>query len=132
MDMVYVDLRLANDARDDLEELDASALVDTGSMHLCIPEHMALQLQLEDLDTREFVLADGKRTQIRYVSPVRIEILGRTCVTGALVLGDQVLLGAIPMEDMDLIVEPTRQRVSVNPIAPNIPMSLAKGVTTDG
>jgi clan AA aspartic protease len=128
MGIVYVDLRLANDARDDLEELDASALVDIGSMHLCIPEHMALQLQLEDLDTREFVLADGKRTQIRYVSPVRIEILGRTCVTGALVLGDQVLLGAIPMEDMDLIVEPVRQRVSVNPLSPNILMSLAKGV----
>ncbi|GHU32328.1 hypothetical protein AGMMS50256_22240 [Betaproteobacteria bacterium] len=128
MGIVYVDLRLANDARDDLEELDASALVDTGSMHLCIPEHIALQLQLKDLETREVVLADGKRKQIRYVSPVRIEILGRKCVTGALVLGDQVLLGAIPMEDLDLIVEPTRQRVSVNPIAPNIPMSLAKGV----
>jgi predicted aspartyl protease len=61
MGIVYVDLRLANAARKDLEEMDASALVDTGSMHLCIPEHMALQLQLEDLETREVVLADGKR-----------------------------------------------------------------------
>jgi clan AA aspartic protease len=128
MSVVYVDLRLANDGRDDLEELDASALVDTGAMHLCIPEHMALQLQLKDRETREIILADGKRKQVRYVSPVRIEMLGRKCVTGALVLGDQVLLGAIPMEDMDLIVEPTRQRVSVHPSAPNIPVSIAKGV----
>jgi hypothetical protein len=60
-------------------------------------------------------------------SPVRIEPLGRNCVTGPLVFGDQVLLGAIPMEDMDLVIEPARLKVSVNPRAPNIPMSLARG-----
>ena len=43
-------------------------------------------------------------------------------------MGNQVLLGAIPMEDMDLIIEPSRMRVSVNPLSPNIPMSLAKGL----
>lgn len=91
-------------------------------------EHVALQLQLKDTGIREVTLADGHVQQVRYVSPVRIEMLNRICVTGALVLGDQVLLGAIPMEDMDLIVEPARQRVTVNPRAPNIPMSLAKGV----
>jgi hypothetical protein len=42
------------------------------------------------------------------------------------VFGNQVLLGAIPMEDMDLIIEPSRQKVSVNPMSPNIPLSLAK------
>lgn len=128
MGVTYADLRLANDARPDLEEVDARALIDTRAMHLCVPEHVALQLQLKDTGVREVILADGQVRQVRYVSPVRIEMLGRSCVTGALVLGDQVLLGAIPMEDMDLIIEPARLRVSVNPRAPNIPMSLAKGV----
>ena len=128
MGITLATLRLANDARTDLEELDAEALVDTGALHLCIPEHIALQLQLKDSGIREVTLADGHVQQVRYVSPVRIELLGRVCVTGALVLGDQVLLGAIPMEDMDLVVEPATQRVSVNPRAPNIPMSLAKGI----
>jgi clan AA aspartic protease len=128
MGITYVAMRLGNDARADLEEIDAEALVDTGAMHLCIPEHIALQLQLKDTGIREVTLADGHVQQVRYVSPVRIEMLNRVCVTGALVLGDQVLLGAIPMEDMDLIVEPAQQRVTVNPRAPNIPMSLAKGV----
>lgn len=121
-------LRLANDARSDLEEMDVEALVDTGALHLCIPEHVALQLQLKDRGVREVTLADGHVQQVRYVSPVRIEMLGRSCVTGALVIGNQVLLGAIPMEDMDLIIEPAKMRVSVNPRAPNIPMSLAKGI----
>ena len=63
---------------------------------------------------------------VPYVSPVRISLLGRECVTGALVFGNQVLLGAIPMEDMDLVVHPARHTVTVNPLSPNIPLSLAK------
>jgi clan AA aspartic protease len=128
MGIVYADLRLANDAREDLEEIDASAIVDTGALHLCIPEHVAMQLQLKTRSQREVQTADGKSHMVDYVSPVRISMLGRECVTGALVLGNQVLLGAIPMEDMDLIIDPARLRVSVNPISPNIPLSLAKGM----
>jgi hypothetical protein len=52
--------------------------------------------------------------------------LGRECVTGALVFGNQVLLGSILMEDMDLVIEPSRQKVTVNPASSNVPMSLAK------
>lgn len=132
MGIIFAAMRLGNDARADLEELEVEALVDTGAMHLCIPEHIALQLQLKRSGVREVTLADGKVLQVQYVSPVRIEMLNRVCVTGALVLGDQVLLGAIPMEDMDLVVEPARQRVAVNPRAPNIPMSLAKGLRSGG
>lgn len=126
MGVTYTDLRLANDGREDLEEISASAIVDTGALHLCIPEHIAIQLQLKARSQREVQTADGKSHMVDYVSPVRISMLGRECVTGALVIGNQVLLGAIPMEDMDLIIEPTRLRVSVNPLSPNIPLSLAK------
>lgn len=126
MGITYADLRLANDARDDLEEIDACAVVDTGALHLCIPEHIAMQLQLKTRQQREVQTADGKSHLVDYVAPVRISLLNRECVTGALVLGNQVLLGAIPMEDMDLIIEPARQRVSVNPASPNTPLSLAK------
>ncbi|MDP4029529.1 MAG: aspartyl protease family protein [Gallionella sp.] len=130
MGITYADLRLSNDGRDDLEEIDASAVVDTGALHLRIPEHMAmqLQLQLKARSQREVQTADGKSHMVDYVSPVRISMLNRECVTGALVIGNQVLLGAIPMEDMDLIIEPARLRVSVNPLSPNIPLSLAKGL----
>jgi clan AA aspartic protease len=126
MGITYADLRLGNDARDDLEEIGANAVVDTGALHLCISEHLALQLQLKARSQREVQTADWKSHLVDYVSPVRISMLGRECVTGALVIGNQVLLGAIPMEDMDLIVEPTKLRVSVNPLSPNIPLSLAK------
>lgn len=45
-----------------------------------------------------------------------------------MVFGDEVLLGAIPMEDMDLVVLPGAQQVVVNPANPNIAVSIAKGV----
>jgi hypothetical protein len=50
----------------------------------------------------------------------------RQCFVGALVLGDEVLLGAVPMEDMDLVLNPARQEVTVNPASPNIPHSRVK------
>ena len=126
MSIVYTDVRLGNDARPELEEINASALVDTGALHLCIPEHIAFQLQLSQKQPREVQTADGKSHLVPYVSPVKVSLLGRECVTGALVFGNQVLLGAIPMEDLDLVIEPSRQRVTVNPLSPNIPLSLAK------
>ena len=128
MGVIYAAMRLANDARPDLEDMEATALVATGALHLCIPEHLALQLQFSDKAPREVQTADGKSHQVRYVSPVKISMLGRECVTGALVFGNQVLLGAISMEDMDVFVEPSRQRVTVNPLSPNIALSLAKGL----
>ena len=127
MGITYADIRLANQARPDLEEIDTSAVVDTGALHLCIPEHIAVQLQLSPLKQREVQTADGKSHLVDYVAPIKISMLGHECVTGALVLGNQVLLGAIPMEDMDLVIEPAHLRVSVNPANPNISLSLAKG-----
>jgi len=41
-------------------------------------------------------------------------------------MGDQVLLGAIPMEDMDLVVIPSERKLAVNPRNPNIASSIAK------
>jgi hypothetical protein len=71
-------------------------------------------------------LANGHKITVPYCGPVEIHFKNRRCFTGAMVMGDEPLLGAIPMEDMDLIVIPNRHTVDVNPISPNIPMSLAK------
>jgi hypothetical protein len=50
----------------------------------------------------------------------------RFCYVGALVLGDEVLFGAVPMEDMDLIVNPGKRTVTVDPASPNIPHARVK------
>ena len=58
--------------------------------------------------------------------PLVLRFKNRTGFTGALVLGDQVLLGAIPMEDMDLVVNPRDRTVDVNPASPNLATGICK------
>ena len=97
-----------------------------GVLHLCISEHVAVQLGLETLEQREVVTASGHKQTCPYVGPVQITFQNRNCYVGAIILGDEVLLGAVPMEDMDLVISPAKQTVEVNPNSPNIPMSMAK------
>ena len=124
MGLIIATVKLRNPRSSDLEAVDVQVLVDTGAMHLCIPEHIRLQLGLETHEEREVTLADGSRKLVPYVGPIEVRFKNRVGYTGALVLGDQALLGAIPMEDMDLVVIPSRQMLDVNPESPNIPTSI--------
>jgi len=121
-------LLLKNPRLPELAGVVVDALVDTGAVHLCIPEHVRIQLKLEAIDEKEVTLADGSKRLVPYVGPIEIKFKNRTGFAGALVLGQQVLLGAIPMEDMDLIVIPKTRTVDINPDSPNIAGSIAMGV----
>jgi hypothetical protein len=57
---------------------------------------------------------------------VELHFKNRVGFAGALVMGDEVLLGAIPMEDMDLVVVPKTRTLDVNPGSPNIATSIVK------
>lgn len=119
-------LILSNPRDAAIEPVEVPALADTGSVFLCIPDHIRVQLGLETLQEREVVLADGSCRRVPYVGPVVVRFRNRIGVMGALVLGQQVLLGAIPLEDMDLVVDPRRQSVDVNPASPNIATGIVK------
>jgi clan AA aspartic protease len=126
MGLVYADIELINPKEQILRPMKINALVDTGAITLCIPEHIVLQLKLEALEQREVTTADGKKRLVPYVGPVQIRFENRNCFTGALVLGDSVLLGAVPLEDMDLVINPRLQTITVNPESPNIPAAVVK------
>lgn len=130
MGLVYQKIRLANAAKPELEELDARALVDSGANDLCIPRHVALQLKLDRVEERVVTYADGRRKAVDYVGPVLVEVFGRRAFTGAMVFGDQVLLGAIPMQSMDVLIDPARHQLIPNPEHPNIPGAVAIGFRT--
>jgi clan AA aspartic protease len=126
MGLVTAKLQLSNPGKPSLKPIEVAALADTGSVFLCIPEHVRLQLQLEIYETREVKLADGSRVTYPYVGPIVVKFDNRTGFLGALVIGDEVLLGAIPMEEMDLVVNPRDRSVSVNPDSPNIAQGICK------
>lgn len=126
MGLIRAEIKLDNPGKENLSVIDANALVDTGSNFLCIPQHIALQLQLKEFEKREMTIADGTVKLCPYVGPIRIRFANGMCLTGALVLGDDVLLGAIPMEDMDLIIHPAQLKLIVNPENPNIAGAIVK------
>jgi len=126
MGLITAMLTLANPKRPDIQPVQTEALVDTGSVYLVIPEHVRLQLQFDEHTTKEVTLADGSRRVIPYVGPIETRFKNRLAYVGALVMGDEVLLGAIPMEDMDLILLPNKRTADVNPDSPNIASGKAK------
>jgi len=126
MGLVNAKILLKNPTQPDIQPIEVDALVDSGAVHLCIPEHIQIQLNLNEIDKKEVVLADGSRKVVPYVGPIEIHFRNRIGFAGALVMGDQPLLGAIPMEDMDLVILPKTKTLDVNPSSPNIGTSVAK------
>ncbi|MBI4985214.1 MAG: clan AA aspartic protease [Rhodocyclales bacterium] len=119
MGITRTTLTLANPVLRHLDPIQVEALADTGAMHLCIPEHVALQLELAEKEKREVTLADGSKRLFPYAGPVELRFGNRSCCGGAMVMVDEVLLGAIPMEDMDLTRQPEyplvpRQRATLD------------------
>jgi len=102
----------------ELAPVSVEALADTGAVHTCIPEHITIQLRLEKYDVKEATIADGSKRLLPYVGPLEMRFKNRVGLGGALVIGDQVLLGAISMEDMDLVVSPKDRTIDVNPANP--------------
>ena len=126
MGLVNGRILLKNPRLPELAPVDVVALADSGAVHLCIPEHVQIQLKLEAIDNKEVTLADGSKKLVPYVGPIELRFKNRVGFAGALVMGDQVLLGAIPMEDMDLIIIPKTRTLDVNPDSPNIASSIVK------
>src|SRR5687768_16494370 len=61
MGLVRTSLVLRNPTKPDLAPIRVDALADTGALHLCIPEHVAIQLELQELEPRENTFADGRK-----------------------------------------------------------------------
>jgi predicted aspartyl protease len=92
------------------------ALVDTGATMLCMPKRLIQQLGLKPLRARRIRTSAGPTTAQLY-GTVRLTIQGRDCPTDAMELPDDcpVLIGQIPLEALDFVVDPIAQRLIGNP-----------------
>ena len=105
---------------EEIKQMTVNALVDTGAYTLCINENIQEQLQLPLLEKRMCNMADGRIKEYDVVGPIELKFKNRRTMVNAMVLlGDnEVLLGAIPLEDMDVLIHPQRQELIVNPDHP--------------
>lgn len=131
MGIIYADIELINaidlglskrnmlDA-DEVKRMHVNMLVDTGSVYMCINETVQEQLQLSIVEKRKGQLADGSVVEYDIAGPIEVRFKNRRCVVDAMVLpGDnELLLGAIPLEDMDVVIHPYRRELIVHPDHP--------------
>jgi clan AA aspartic protease len=114
MGYVFATLLLSNPRFPDRTPIEVNARVDSAAYLTCIPEHLRRQLQLDETSKRPVTLADGSTVEAPYVGPLFVRFANREAFGGALVLGDEVLLGAIAMEDMNVSVNPRAQKLVIN------------------
>jgi len=89
-----------------------TALVDTGATSLVINEEICQKLGLSIVNTRTANLAGGIKMECKITEPVQINWKDRQIDINAMVLpGEKILLGIIPLEFMDLMVDPVRQEL---------------------
>jgi clan AA aspartic protease len=131
MGLVYAEIELINGddltlvrrkiiGEDEIKRMKVSALVNTSVMMLCINENIQQQLQLSVMEKRKIQLTSGLIVEYDVVAPVELRFKNRRTVCQAIVLpGDaELLLGVIPLEDMNVLIHPQRQELIVNPDHP--------------
>ena len=131
MGLIYADIELINAddlacvrrhviGEEEVKRIKVKMLVDTGSIYMCINESVQEQLQLAIVEKRKGPLADGRIVEYEVAGPIEVRFKNRRCVVDAMVLpGDnEMLLGSIPLEDMDVMIHPSRQELIVNPEHP--------------
>ena len=139
MGLVYAEIELTNSddvalhRRGFLEEekikrLKLNALVDSGAYMLVINDEIRQQLELPLIQEQVFRLADDSKIKGEVVGPVEIGFENRSTTVRAVVLpgATEVLLGSIPLEDLDVVIDPKRRQLIVNPESPDIAMKPLK------
>ena len=132
MGITYADIELIRAAdlilvqegyltEDQVCRVSVTALVDSGSSMLAIPRSLARMLNLRKMDEIQTELANGDIMQVDVVGPVEVRFQNRKTLVNAVVIEaeTEVLLGAIPMQGMDVVIDPKRERLIVNPDSPD-------------
>lgn len=107
--------------KQDVRTSRVKALVDTGASMLTIPKSVQKQLGLPKVDEQNVELGNGSIITVDVVGPVEIRFENRVTIATAVVLPDEieVLLGAIPLQAMDVLIDVRRERLIVNPQSPD-------------
>jgi clan AA aspartic protease len=94
----------------------ADALVDTGASTLSLPKRMVSQLGLAALRSRQARTSAGPVTLHMY-GTVRLTVQGRDCTCDVVEIPDDcpVLIGQVPLELLDFVIDPVGQRLIGNP-----------------
>jgi len=114
--------RLGHLTAEQVHTYTTEALVDTGATGLTVPAFVADRLGLIRPGHTDAAYADGRIEEVDTREGIQLEMLGRTAIRDAMVLGKYVLVGVTVLEDFDLLVDGKRQRVMPPPDRPDQPV----------
>lgn len=103
--------RLGQLAPEQVHRHETEALIDTGAVRSTIPAAIADRLGLLRLEHTDAKYADGRVEEVDMTEAMAIELLGRRTITAPMVLGEHILLGVTALEELDLMVDCTRNRL---------------------
>ena len=109
-----------------LRECETQALVDTGALTLVLPPEIAQQLGMRIRGQQIARYANGFEEPIGVTEPVVVVCEGRRTSVEALVVGDEVLIGQVVLELLDLLPDCKNQRLIPNPANPDYPVAIIK------
>jgi len=103
-----------NITEQNVRSITVTALVDTGATTLVISENLRQKLGLAVVGSRTVTLAGGSKTSCGIAEPVQICWKDRTSLLRPWIVPDEdeVLLGVLPLEEMDLIVDPVNRSLA--------------------
>ena len=99
--------------------LEVDAIADSEVTLTRIPKSLADRLHLDPLETRIITDAEGLSHTCSYVG-LQVKFENRHSLTGALVFGDELILGSTTMLDLDVVIAPDSRKLIVKPASPNI------------
>ena len=107
---------------DEVRRYEADALVDTGSVSPVLPSFVVQQLGLRLIGKKNAGLGDGSVVTVDVTEPVEVDIEGRTVTLEALMTGNEVLIGQMVLEAIDMQVDCMNRRLIPNPAHPDQPV----------
>ena len=141
MGYVYADIELTNEEdvvlhrhgllpESGIKKVKCRAMVDSGAWDLVINEEVQRQLNLPVLERQAVEMADETIMEVDVVGPIEVRFETRTTIVKAIVLPgtSEVLLGAYPMEGLDVMIDPKRERLLLNPPWPNNPKAYIRSI----
>ena len=141
MGYVYAEIELTNEddvalhyrgmlSENDIKKVKCNALVDSGAWDLVINEEVQQQLNLRFLERRTVKMADETFMELDVVGPIQVRFENKRTIVEAVILPgtSEVLLGAFPMEGLDVMIDPKGERLLVNPPWPNNPKAYIRSI----
>ena len=141
MGYVYADIELTNEdhlalhrygmlPENQIKKITCKALVDSGAWDLVINEEIQKQLNLPILERRAVEMADETVMEVDVVGPIEVRFQHKRTIVDAVIMPgtSEVLLGAYPMEGLDVMIDPKRERLLINPPWPNNPKAYIRSI----